>query len=307
GVYSGTSQGGTSGGGDTGNTGNTGNVAQNLFKGKTIEYMHDRHDDDGYWYERKIAITFTTDTTGRYEVEYRGQDSDSAQLEESKNAYDIAYSLEAMDGKNFLFINVVDSALDAEFDEYVKNYYQGISAETKRLLRKTYGEICWYYEFTDDNTVRITQDYYVGDIAKCNNSFSAREESDRDGYTYLSFSCDSLSLSYSKSEYNNEDEEWIYTRKRYWGVPQFSNNAFTATMYREDKNENDDDMYVEIGSLAGSYDINGTGTKCDGTITFTQFPDELKDLFASSYQIQNYDQDDEDSHVYWQEYTILTN
>lgn len=307
-----TSQGGTSGD-DTGNTGNTGNVAQNLFKGKTIEYIYNKRYDneDGSWEEnyRKTSITFATDTTGIYVIEYRYSDSDSEQPDEGKSSYNIAYSLESMNGKNFLFIDVVDSAVDAEFDEYIKNYYQGISAETKRLLRKTYGELCCYYEFTDDNTVRITQDYYVGDMAKCNTSFSAREDaSERNVYTYLYFSRESFDFYYSKTEYNNENEERIYTRKRYWGVPQFSNNAFTVTMYRNDETENGDETYVEIiGTLVGSYDIKGTGTKCDGMITFTQFPDEMKDLFAASYQIQNYDpQDDEDSHVYWQEYKIVT-
>ncbi len=305
----GTSQGGTSGG-DTGNVGNTGdsgnsgtsggdsgNVAQNLFKGKTIEYIYDSQYDgeDGYWstYYYKTSMTFATDATGKYAFENRWQNSDSEQPEEHNGVYDITYSLESVNGKNLLHIAMAGSIAEADLEAFIHNNYQGISSETKALLRERQLSMYYYYEFMDDDTVRMSTDYYAGDMTKYGGDFRSDENTSDNGVsTDLRFNSDELKLYCTKREYDSE--------KKYWGIPQFSgNNAFTVTMYRVDENENGDDRYVEIGLLAGNYDINGMEGKCDGTITFTQFPGEMQGLFADSYQMQNYDPD-------WEEFKIVS-
>ena len=281
--------------GDNSTVSGNGGAGENPFKGKTIE--RDWTHKDLYY---RNALTFTTDTKGIWIMECRAIDAvsrDGPHYEEVPFTYALIKN-----GKNFLRVSYEietyynDAGEECAFDEFVEELYSGILQETKALWREAVEIEYWYYEFTDNNTVRINEHYYAGDMKKSNIRFDLGRH---DGDVLIDFARDELYLRCYK--YNNED-----VRRRYWGVPQFSNNAFTVTMYREDETENGDETYVEIGSLAGTYAIEGTGSKCDGTITFTQFPDEMKGLFAVSYQIQSYDSQDDDEEHAWDEYRIVT-
>ena len=295
---------------------NGGSKVENRFAGKTIEYEDTDRDEyeDGRWYEYYdyTKITFTKDTATYYSKWY----STSYYQEDAvvhTDEYEYTYELESVNGKNVLHLTMKnpkyyvyddnDEKKEYSFDEYVSAEYNGISSTTKELLRKVRSTSYIYYEFTDNNTVRLYDEYYVGDMTKSSacfyvnyNNASTRE------YVYVSFGQSRLRLEYEKPDTNGG---WVYME--YWGIPQLTGNTFTADMYRVDEIRDEQgsyrDQYTSVGKITGNYAINGTGSKCTGTVSFTKFPnDEMKNLFATSYQVQNYDDDDDDPDYI--EYTI---
>lgn len=297
--------------------GGGGTTVQNRFAGKTIEHEDTNREEyeDGRWredydYER---ITFTKDTATVYS-EWRTTRSDSEEIRKEKREAEYTYVLESVNGKNVLHLTETNPTYylddkgeekECSFDEYVSAEYNGISSATKELLRKVRNTYYIYYEFTDNNTVKWYDDYYVGDMTKSNarfyvnyNNASTRE------YVSVSFGQSRLRLEYEKPDTNGD---WVDIE--YWGIPQFTGNTFTADMYRvvglrDEQGSWLGEQYTSVGKITGSYAISGTGSKCTGTVSFTKFPnDEMKNLFATSYQVQNYDDDDDDDPDYT-EYTI---
>ena len=302
------------GDGETGGgSGGGGSKVENRFAGKTIEYEDtDREEyEDGRWYEDYdyTKITFTKNTATVYSKWYS-----TSYYQENvvvhTNEYEYTYVLESVNGKNVLHLTMKNPKYylyDGEkeekeysFDEYVSVEYNGISSDTKELLRKTESTRYIYYEFTDNNTVKLYDDYYAGDMTKSSDRFryDGYNSASSDVYDYVSFGQDRLRLQH----YGRND--WV----EYWGIPQFNGKTFTAEMYRVDEIRDEQgssrNRYTTVGKITGSYDINGTGSKCTGTVSFTKFPnDEMKNLFATSYQVYNYDPDDDDDPDYT-EYTI---
>ena len=163
---------------------NGGSKVENRFAGKTIEYENtDREVYDDSWYEdyEYEKITFTKNTATYYS-EWRYSSSYSEKVEEEKEEFEYTYVLESVNGKNVLhlteknptyhFYDDKDERKECTFDKYVSVYYDGISSTTKELLRKVKSTSYIYYEFTDNNTVRLYHDYYVGDMTKSSVSFS---------------------------------------------------------------------------------------------------------------------------------------
>lgn len=316
-TFGGDEENGGSSGGSGGST-----TVQNRFAGKTIEYEDtDREEyEDGRWYEdyEHTKMTFTKDTVTVYS-EWRSASSYSEKVKEEKEEYQYTYVLESVNGNNLLCMTVKNPTItishgseggdsyykEYTLDEYIEEYYVGISSETKALLRKQMSTRYVCYEFTDNNTVKLYNTYYVGDMTKSGDRFYYDDHnSTSSGYTYVSFGQSRLRLEQSKQENGN------WTDTEYWGIPQFNGKSFTADMYRVDEIRNEagswlGDHYTSVGKITGTYDINGTGSKVSGTISFTKFPDEMKNLFDASYQIQNYypDDDDDDDPDYT-EYTI---
>lgn len=305
-------------GGDEENGG--GSKVENRFAGKTIEYENTRYSDynsDGsrYEYHEYDRITFTKDTATVY-WEWRSTKSDTGEVREENETYEYTYVLESVNGKNVLHLTMKnpkyylyddkDEEKECTFDAYVSAEYNGISADTKELLRKVESTSYFYYEFTDNNTVKLYKDYYVGDITKSSERFyvNYNNASTRE-YVYVSFGQSRLRLEYEKPDTNGD---WVYME--YWGIPQFNGNTFTADMYRvvglrDEQGSWLGEQYTSVGKITGTYDINSTGSKCSGTVSFTKFPDEMKNLFSASYQVYNYnpDHDDDDAPGYT-EYTI---
>lgn len=306
-------------GGSSGGSGGSTTV-QNRFAGKTIEYENTRYSDynsDGsrYEYHEYERITFTKDTATVY-WEWRSTKSDTGEVREENETYEYTYVLESVNGKNVLHLTMKnpkyylyddnDERKEGTFDEYVSAEYNGISADTKELLRKAESTYYFYYEFTDNNTVKLYKDYYVGDMTKSSVRFSYDNDNSTssDEYVYVSFGQDRLRLEHG----NRNTNDWV----DYWGIPQFNGKSFTADMYRVDEIRDEEnplwivgDYYTSVGKITGTYDINGTGSKCSGTVSFTKFPsDEMKNLFDASYQIQNYYPDDDDDDPDYDEYTI---
>ncbi|MDE6351028.1 MAG: hypothetical protein K2K67_08510, partial [Treponemataceae bacterium] len=161
-----------------------------------------------------------------------------------------------------------------------------------------------YYEFTDNNTVKLYNDYYVGDMTKSSDSFhNDYNSTSSNEYVRVYFAQRRLRLEYEKQDTNGN---WVDIE--YWGIPQFDGNTFTADMYRVDNLRDEQgswlgEQYTGVGKITGSYNISGTGSKCSGTVSFTKFPDVMKNLFKNSYQVQNYYDDDDDDPDY-DEYTI---
>lgn len=309
---------GENGGGGSGGSGGSTTV-QNRFAGKTIEYEYTKHRDydDGSWYTSygRETITFTKNTATLYS-KWRYTSSDSREDREENENYEYTYVLESVNGKNVLHLTMKnpkyylyddnDERKEGTFDEYVSAEYNGISADTKELLRKAESTYYFYYEFTDNNTVKLYKDYYVGDMTKSSVRFSYDNDNSTssDEYVYVSFGQDRLRLEHG----NRNTNDWV----DYWGIPQFNGKSFTADMYRVDEIRDEEnplwivgDYYTSVGKITGTYDINGTGSKCSGTVSFTKFPsDEMKNLFDASYQIQNYYPDDDDDDPDYDEYTI---
>lgn len=281
-----------------------GGKVENRFAGKTIEYEDtDREEyEDGSWYEdyEYTKITFTKDTATGYS-EWRYTSSYSEKVEEEKEEYQYTYVLESVNSKNVLHLTVKNPTITIGYDlpnggefykeytldEYIEEYYVGISSSTKELLRKAESTYYSYYEFTDNNTVKWYDDYYVGDMTKSSERFSydGYDSASSDEYDSVSFGRDRLRLRH----YGSND------RVEYWGIPQLTGNTFTADMYRVDEIRDEQgsyrEQYTSVGNITGNYAINGTGSKCTGTVSFTKFPDEMKDLFDNTYQIQNWDSD----------------
>ncbi|MDE5613927.1 MAG: hypothetical protein K2I74_04660 [Treponemataceae bacterium] len=290
-----------------------GGKVENRFAGKTIEHENTRYSDynnDGsrYEYYEYDRITFTKNTATVY-WEWRSTKSDTGEVRERNETYEYTYELESVNGKNVLHLTMKnpkyyvyddnDKRKEGTFDEYVSAKYNGISSTTKELLRKVESTGYIYYEFADNNTVKMYNDYYVGDMTKSSDRFSydGYDSASSDEYDSVSFGQDRLRLQH----YGRND------RVEYWGIPQFDGKSFTAEMYRvEYQNESGNDKYIKIGTLEGNYAINGTGSKCTGTVSFTKFPDEMKNLFKNSYQVRNYDSDGDgkDEEPDYTEYTI---
>lgn len=303
---------GENGGGGSGGSGGSTTV-QNRFAGKTIEYEYTKHRDydDGSWYTSygRETITFTKNTATLYS-KWRYTSSDSREDREENENYEYTYVLESVNGKNILHLTETKPTYEnnnheaCTFDEYVSAEYTGISSATKELLRKAKSTHYIYYEFADNNTVRLYNDYYVGDMTKSSVRFSYDNENSTssDEYVYVSFGQSRLRLEHG----NRNTNDWV----DYWGIPQLTGNTFTADMYRVDEIRDEQgsyrDHYTSVGKITGTYDINGTGSKVSGTLSFTKFPsDEMKNLFATSYQVQNYDpDDDDDDDPDYDEYTI---
>lgn len=297
---------------DEENGGGSGGKVENRFAGKTIEYEDtDREEYDGHWYEdyEYTKITFTKDTA-RFYSKWRSTSSYSEEVREEIDEAEYTYVLESVNGKNVLhlteknpkyhFYDDKDERQDCTFDEYVSAYYNGISSDTKELLRKTRSSFYAYYEFTDNNTVKLYNNYYVGDMTKSSDSFryNGYNSASSDEYDNVSFGQSRLRLRH----YSHNDSV------EYWGIPRFNGKTFTAEMYRvEYQSESRNDKYIKVGTVEGNYAINGTGAKCTGTVSFTKFPnDEMKNLFKNSYQVQNYDSDGDgkDEEPDYTEYTI---
>lgn len=301
---------GENGGGSGGST-----TVQNRFAGKTIEYEYTKHRDydDGSWYTSygRETITFTKNTATLYS-KWRYTSSDSREDREENEEYEYTYVLESVNGKNVLHLTETNPTYEnnnheaCTFDEYVSAEYTGISSDTKELLRKVESTFYLYYEFTDNNTVKLYDDYYVGDMTKSSERFyvNYNNASTRE-YVYVSFGQSRLRLEYEKPDTNGD---WVYME--YWGIPQFNGNTFTADMYRvvglrDEQGSWLGEQYTSVGKITGTYDINGTGSKVSGTVSFTKFPDEMKNLFSTSYQVYNYNPDhDDDDDPGYTEYTI---
>ena len=305
---------------DEENGGGSGGKVENRFAGKTIEYENtDREEhEDGRWYEYYDyeKITFTKDTATSYSKWY----STSYYQEDAvvhTNEYEYTYVLESVNGKNVLHLTVKnpkyylyddkDEEKECTFDAYVSAKYNGISSTTKELLRKVESTGYIYYEFTNNNMVRLYHDYYVGDMTKSMVTFSNDYNSTSpDEYVHVYFAQEGLEFEYEKRDANGN---WV--EMNYWGIPQFNGKSFTAEMYRVDEIRDEQgssrNRYTSVGKITGSYAINDTGSKCTGTVSFTKFPnDEMKNLFATSYQVQNYDSDGDgkDEEPDYTEYTI---
>lgn len=296
---------------------NGGSKVENRFAGKTIEYENtDREEyEDGRWYEdyEYNKITFTKDTATLYS-EWRSTSYYQEDAVTHTNEYEYTYVLESVNGKNVLHMTEKnpkyhlyddkDERKECTFDEYVNAEYNGISSSTKELLRKVESTIYFYYEFTDNNTVKLYDNYYVGDMTKSNHSFHNDDynSASSDKYVRVRFGRSRLHLEQQKLESGN------WTDTEYWGIPQFNGKSFTVEMYRREyQNESRNDKYIKIGTVEGSYAINGMGSKCTGTVSFTKFPnDEMKNLFKNSYQVRNYDSDGDgkDEEPDYTEYTI---
>ncbi len=299
----------------------SGGSVENRFAGKTIEYENtDRELYGEYWYEEydHYFIVFNTSTTGTYLSEYRYTTSYHTDIEESKQEFPFTYSLELVNGKNILHMVIknITYHLSSEgdgkekeytFDEYVEKYYVGISSNTKKLLRERESTVFWYYEFTDNDTVKLYRHYYTGDMAKSSSSFHYNSTSP-DEYVRVSFGETRLRFRYEKQDANGNRVDL-----EYWGIPQFNGKSFTAEMYLVDELRNEagswiGDRYTSVGKITGTYGISDMGSKCSGTLYFTSFPNnEMKNLFTNSYQIQNYDPDDDDNDPDYTEYTIIKN
>ena len=274
------------GDGETGG-GSGGSKVENRFVGKTIVY----ESIDDYYYSD--TITFTTSTTGVWLSEYRRDSSSSNEHdEEVKEEMQFTYSLESVNSNNLLCMTIKNPTItigngsqekEYTIDEYIEAFFIGISSETKALLRKQEAIHYFYYDFTDNNTVKIYSDhYYAGDMAKTETYFCNYDSTSSDDYIYVDIARSSVRLDSGQ--------------KDYMGIPQFSGNTFTAEMYRVEEIRNDSgswigDQYTSVGKITGSYAINGTGSRCKGTISFTKFPDEMKNLFDNTYRIQNWDPD----------------
>lgn len=306
-------------GGDEEKTGDGSSKVENRFAGKTIEYENTDRREYGNesWYEdyEHTTITFTKDTATCCS-EWRYSSSYSEKVEEEKNEYQYTYVLESVNGKDVMHSTVKNPTITIGYDlpnggefykeytldEYIEEYYVGISSNTKELLRKAESTFYIYYEFTNNNTVKWYDDYYVGDMTKSSVRFSydGDDSASSDEYVRVSFGQSGLRLRH----YNSND------RVVYWGIPQFTGNSFTADMYRVEEIRDEQDSgrnhYTGVGKITGTYAINGTGSKVSGTLSFTKFPsDEMKNLFATSYQIQNYNSDsDDDDDPDYTEYTI---
>lgn len=264
----------------------SGGAVENRFAGKTIKY---ESTDDYY----SNTMTFTTSTTGVWLLEYRRDTSSYYDNDEyEKEEIQFTYSLESVNGSNLLCMTIKNPTItigngsqEKEYtvDEYIEAFFVGISSETKALLRKQETIRYFYYDFTDNNSVKIYGDhYYAGDMAKTETYFCNYDSTSSDDYIYVDIARSSVRLDSS--------------RKEYMGIPQFNGESFTAEMYRVDELRNAEgswigDHYTSVGKIIGTYDISGTGSRCKGTISFTEFPDEMKNLFDNTYRIQNWDPD----------------
>lgn len=324
----GTSQGGASSGGDTGNTGSTGDTGdsgngntsggdssvsgnggagENLFKGKTLVYedTERRDNDDGSWveYYDYISMTFTTDTTGEYLSKWRETSSSHKYDEEETEYFPFTYSLGSANGKNFL--HVLLSVLNDEEIEHFLQEYEGVSEKTKELLVERELTEFLYYEFGENDMVKINEHYYAGNIAKSRSGFTNDYfiNTNATEYVKVYFRNKFLSLDWNKkvSDKNSGSVE----EKRYWGIPEFNGKDFTVEMYSVAGRE-DECSYTPIGTLKGKYTTKGMGN-CEGTITFTELPGEMNGLFEKSYQIQNWNPDDDKHNMenYWGDWVVM--
>lgn len=292
-------------GGNSSENGN-GGAGKNPFVGKTLVYEDTEHrdNDDGSWveYYDYTSMAFTTDTTGEYLSKWRETSSSHKYDEEETEYFPFTYSLGSANGKNFL--RVLLEGEDEEIEDFLREY-EGVSEKTKELLVEREMTEFLYYEFGQDDTVKINERYYAGDIAKSRSGFTNDYfiNTDATEYVKVYFRNKFLSLDWNKkvSDKNSGSVE----EKRYWGIPEFNGKDFTVEMYSVAGRE-DECSYTPIGTLKGKYSTEGMGN-CEGTITFTELPGEMNGLFEKSYQIQNWNPDDDKHNMenYWGDWVVM--
>ncbi|MDE5613926.1 MAG: hypothetical protein K2I74_04655 [Treponemataceae bacterium] len=319
--------------GDNSTVSGNGGAGENPFKGKTIERDW-THQDRLHYCE---SWKFTTDTDGLYVMDCRAIDTVSR---DGPIYYEVpfTYSLGSANGKNFL--RVLLGVLNDEETEHFLQEYAGVSEKTKELLVERELTEFLYYEFGQNDTVKINDRYYAGDIAKSRESFENVYDNTAVEYVEISFRRKSLRLQWYKDEPDESDDTnaetggtasgegnvstdtesddevtefsnsygRTVTEKRYWGIPEFKGNDFTVEMYSVAGRE-DECTYTPVGTLKGNYDIPGmtTTSKCTGKVYFTEFPNEMKGVFATSYSVQNWNPKyDNKERNDWEEYKIVT-
>ena len=288
-------------------SGGNGGAGENPFKGKTIVYEDTdrRVNDDGSWveYYDYTSMTFTTDTTGKYLSKWRETSSSHKYDEEETEEFPFTYSLGSANGKNFL--RMLLEVLNDEETEHFLQEYAGVSEKTKELLVERELTEFLYYEFGENDMVKINDHYYAGDIAKSRAGFTNDYfiNTNATEYVEVYFRNKFLSLDWNKkvSDKNGGSVE----EKRYWGIPEFNGKNFTVEMYSVAGHE-DECSYTPIGTLKGKYSTEGMGNS-EGTITFTEFPSEMNGLFEKSYQIQNWNPDDDKHNMenYWGDWVVM--
>ena len=242
-----------------------GHVGANPFKGLTITY-----DDE---YDGTETLAFTEDTKGTYSDEYSSEDFEYA-VDSTKGLLKLRITTST---------TVSDSSAPADaesdttgptvetvtLDEYIEETYGslGLDKETESLIYDALANAYWYYKFSaDSKTVEMNSSYYFGSIAESDARF--RYEDDADNECRFG----------RRMTFNiKRDDDWYW----YEGYPKFSDNTFTAVIFEETyDSKTHTDTYTKLStSLAGTYQISGTGTNCTGTVTFTQLPNELKGVF----------------------------
>lgn len=284
---------------------------ENPFVGKTIVYEDTEHrdNDDGSWVEDYdyISMTFTTGATGKYLRKWEWTSSSHEYDEEETEEFPFTYSLGSANGKNFL--RVLLEGEDEEIEHFLREY-EGVSEQTKELLVEREMTEFVYYEFGENDTVKINERYYAGDIAKSRESFENVYDDTADEYVEIYFRREFLRLELYKKVSDEYGGTFNREKAAYWGIPEFSDNGkdFTVEMYSVAGRE-DECTYTPVGTLKGNYDIPGmtTTSKCSGKIYFTEFPNEMKGVFATSYSVQNWDaRHDAEEHNDWVEYKIVT-
>ena len=248
-----------------GSNGLGGHVGENRFKGLTITY-------DDEWTE---TYAFTSDTKG----EFSDEDFEAFPPVEFEYAVD--------DTKGLLKVRIATymSAEDASgwespkvtvvpLDDYIAESYGNLDKDTKSLIYDAMANRYRHYEFSADGTTVTLTRYYSGNMAESDAEFEYYDSEH------------SIGLEFGRSMYLNVRRG--NERHYYEGYPKFAGNgSFTAVIFEETYDRGTDtDTYTKLStSLAGTYQINGTGTKCTGTVTFTQLPDELKSKDGVGFEL----------------------
>ncbi|MDE6735883.1 MAG: hypothetical protein K2J50_00080 [Treponemataceae bacterium] len=284
--------------GDNSGVSGNGGAGENPFKGKTIE--REEIDEEDYFY---VSLSFASNTEGTYLRKYRDGNNP---LEESKMQFN--YSLDAVGDKTLLRIVFVS---DEDDEKYFLQAYKGVSEKTRKLLVEREMSEFLYYEFGENDTIKINEHYYAGDIAKSREAFENVYDDMEKAYVEVAFRGKYLCLNSHKQLIDENGEIIEREEESYWGIPEFNGNDFTAEMYRMDGSVDPDERtYVPVGTIKGSYDIPcmTTTSKCSGTVSFTDFPGDMQGKFEESYSVQNWDaRHDAEEHNDWEEYKIVAN